>query len=154
MASIVVECDLGRLRLEEQAGAITGCRWTEAAADGAAATPLLERAARQLAEYFAGERAAFDLPLAPAGTPFQRRVWQALTAIPYGETRSYRKLAAAVGSPGASRAVGTANARNPVSIFIPCHRVIRASGEVGGYSGGSAAKGRLLALEAGRAAGA
>lgn len=96
---------------------------------------LGRRIAGQLAEYFAGERRAFDLPLAATGTPFQRRVWAALAAIPWGETRSYMKIAAEAGSPAASRAVGQANARNPLPIVVPCHRVLAADGGIGGYLG-------------------
>ena len=101
----------------------------------------------QLAEYFAGERTAFDLPLAPAGTPFQMDVWDALRRIPYGETRCYGDLAKELGRPGAARAVGAANGRNPISIVVPCHRVVGSTGTLTGYAGGVAVKERLLALE-------
>ena len=103
----------------------------------------------QLTEYFAGERRQFDLTLAPAGTPFQQRVWRALLDIPYGETTSYGELAARIGQRNASRAVGLANGSNPVSIVIPCHRVIGANGKLTGYGGGLPNKERLLALERG-----
>jgi methylated-DNA-[protein]-cysteine S-methyltransferase len=103
----------------------------------------------QLEEYFAGERQEFELDLAPSGTPFQLSVWRALRAIPYGETASYGEIAAAVGQPGAARAVGGANNRNPIAIVVPCHRVIGASGSLTGYGGGLPRKERLLALEAG-----
>lgn len=109
--------------------------------------PVLARAAAQLAEYFAGRRRAFDLPLAPAGTPFQRAVWSALAAIPFGETCSYAELARAVGRPRAVRAVGAANGRNPLPIVLPCHRVIGSDGSLTGYAGGLGMKRRLLALE-------
>lgn len=112
--------------------------------------PVLAEAARQLAAYFAGERTQFDLPLNPAGTAFQRTVWAALRTIPHGETRSYGALAAAIGRPGAARAVGAANARNPISIVVPCHRVIGAAGALTGFAGGLATKAALLALERGR----
>jgi methylated-DNA-[protein]-cysteine S-methyltransferase len=102
----------------------------------------------QLEEYFAGERRTFDLPLDPAGTPFQKRVWSALRDIPYGETTSYGKTAAAVGVPDAARAVGLANGQNPISIVVPCHRVIGANGSLTGYGGGLDAKRWLLAHEA------
>ena len=101
----------------------------------------------QLAEYFSGERRAFDLPLAPAGTPFQLEVWDALGRIPYGETRGYGDLARELGRPGAARAVGAANGRNPISIVVPCHRVVGSTGTLTGYAGGLEAKERLLALE-------
>jgi methylated-DNA-[protein]-cysteine S-methyltransferase len=103
----------------------------------------------QLEEYFAGERREFDLDLAPKGTPFQLEVWSALREIPYGETASYREIAVAVGQPGAARAVGGANNRNPIAIVVPCHRVIGADGSLTGYGGGLPRKRRLLALEAG-----
>jgi len=102
---------------------------------------------KQLTEYFAGERTKFDLPLAMAGTPFQRTVWAALRDIPYGETISYGQLADRIGRPTASRAVGLANGRNPVSIIVPCHRVVGATGDLTGYGGGIERKRALLAFE-------
>ena len=108
---------------------------------------LIDEARRQLAAYFAGERRDFDLPLAPRGTEFQRAVWQALAAIPYGRTASYAELAARVGRPGAARAVGAANGRNPLPIVLPCHRVIGAGGDLTGFGGGLPTKRYLLALE-------
>lgn len=102
---------------------------------------------RQLAAYFAGTLTEFDLPLAPSGTPFQRRVWEALRAIPYGETISYAELAGLVGAPGAARAVGAANGRNPISIVVPCHRVVGSGGALTGYSGGLDRKAALLEFE-------
>ncbi|MCY4344291.1 MAG: methylated-DNA--[protein]-cysteine S-methyltransferase [Gammaproteobacteria bacterium] len=101
----------------------------------------------QLDGYFAGRRQRFDLPLAPSGTAFQRKVLAALQAIPYGETRSYKEVAAAIGKPRAVRAVGAANGRNPIPIIIPCHRVIGSDGSLTGFGGGLAAKRALLALE-------
>lgn len=103
----------------------------------------------QLDDYFGGRRRTFDLDLVPTGTEFQLRVWSALRRIPYGETWSYRELADAVGSPNASRAVGSANGQNPHSIIVPCHRVIGANGSLTGYGGGLARKRLLLDLEAG-----
>ena len=111
------------------------------------ATPLLLEACRQLREYFAGERKAFALPLAPAGTEFQKKVWAALRDIPWGETRSYGDIARAIGKPTACRAVGMANGRNPLPVFIPCHRVIGTNGSITGYSGGLEKKRFLLRLE-------
>jgi methylated-DNA-[protein]-cysteine S-methyltransferase len=108
---------------------------------------LLDTAARQLAEYFGGSRTRFDLPVELDGTPFQRTVWQALRSIPYGATISYGELAGRIGQPSASRAVGLANGRNPVSIVVPCHRVIGANGSLTGYGGGIERKRFLLALE-------
>jgi methylated-DNA-[protein]-cysteine S-methyltransferase len=107
----------------------------------------LESARSQLEAYFAGELRDFDLPLAPEGTAFQRRVWKALCGIPYGATISYGELARRIGQPQASRAVGLANGRNPISIIVPCHRVIGADGTLTGYGGGLARKRWLLAHE-------
>lgn len=109
--------------------------------------PLLDRARRQLEEYFAGKRRSFDLPLAPQGTPFQRQVWEALATIGYGQTLSYGQLAARVGKPAASRAVGAASGRNPLPIVLPCHRVIGANGALTGFGGGLPTKEFLLRLE-------
>lgn len=109
---------------------------------------LLQAAITQLKEYFAGARHSFDLPLDPQGTAFQQKVWQGLQTIPYGETLSYGQLALRIGAePGASRAVGAANGRNPISIIIPCHRVIGSSGKLTGFAGGLNSKQQLLALE-------
>jgi methylated-DNA-[protein]-cysteine S-methyltransferase len=110
---------------------------------------VLQRTAEQLAEYFAGERREFDLPLAPVGTEFQVAVWRQLARIPFGVTCSYGELAREVGRPSASRAVGAANGRNPIAIILPCHRVIGASGELTGYGGGLPMKRWLLDHEHG-----
>jgi methylated-DNA-[protein]-cysteine S-methyltransferase len=107
----------------------------------------LRDARRQLDEYFAGKRTAFELPLALRGTPFQMKVWRALLRIPFGATASYGEIATAIGRPGASRAVGGANHRNPIPIIVPCHRVIGSDGSLTGYGGGEPIKRRLLALE-------
>lgn len=109
--------------------------------------PLLLRAKAELTEYFAGERTAFTMPLDPEGTPFQKRVWDALRTIPFGETRSYRDIADIIGQPTATRAVGLANGRNPIGIIVPCHRVIGRDGSLTGYAGGLAAKSWLLEHE-------
>jgi methylated-DNA-[protein]-cysteine S-methyltransferase len=108
---------------------------------------ILLEAGRQLQEYFAGSRQAFELELDFAGTEFQRRVWGALLTIPYGETRSYGQIAEQIGSPAAVRAVGAANGRNPISIIAPCHRVIGSNGKLTGFAGGLETKARLLAHE-------
>lgn len=108
---------------------------------------LLREAAAQLGDYFAGKRRTFDLPLAPQGTDFQLDVWQALRAIPYGETISYAQLATRIGKPSAMRAVGAANGRNPLPIVVPCHRVIGADGTLTGFGGGLPTKHFLLKLE-------
>ena len=113
-------------------------------------TPLIGKAHRQLCEYFAGKRTEFDLPLAPRGTEFEQSVWNALLAIPFGETRTYGETAAAIGNPKACRAVGRANGANPICIVIPCHRVIGADGKLTGYSAGMEFKKFLLKLEGNR----
>lgn len=152
-----VDSPVGPLRLSSDGTHLTGV-WYEthrhgpedvgAEVDPADAPAVLTEAARQLAEYFAGERSDFDLPVAASGTAFQERVWAALGEIPYGQTWSYGELAEAVGSPGAARAVGLANGRNPVSIVVPCHRVVGANGAITGYGGGVERKQILLDLEA------
>ena len=112
-----------------------------------AAHPILIETERQLGEYFAGQRRTFDLPLSFAGSDFQKRVWSALLTIPFGETRSYGEIAHQLGNPGASRAVGAANGRNPISIVAPCHRVVGSTGKLTGFAGGLDAKQYLLELE-------
>jgi methylated-DNA-[protein]-cysteine S-methyltransferase len=116
--------------------------------------PVLDRMERELAEYFEGTRTVFEVPLAPKGTPFQLAVWKALDAIPFGELRSYKDVAVAIGRPTACRAVGAANGQNPIAIVLPCHRVIGSSGDLTGYGGGMPRKKWLLAHESkGEAAG-
>lgn len=139
---------VGRLCIGEENGSITRVTWQQIpAAAEAGETPLLAACKAQLDEYFAGDRKTFDLPLNPKGTEFQRKVWKALTEIPYGETRTYGEIAAAAGSPKAARAVGMANHNNPIAIIVPCHRVIGANGKLVGYAGGMGQKEFLLALE-------
>ena len=135
---------VGDLTLTEEEGAIVALDWGWVEAQET--TPLLAEARTQLQSYFDGERLAFSLPLAPAGTPYQRRVWQALCEIPPGTTRTYADIARSAG--GSPRAVGGANGRNPIPIVIPCHRVVATTG-IGGYSGGDGlpTKRFLLALE-------
>lgn len=148
--ALVVDSPVGPLRLVENGAALTHvCFGEEKAPDGTrvGGSPLLSEAAEQLSEYFAGRRRAFDLPLAPFGTEFQRRVWAELRRIPYGETRFYAQVAEALGQPGASRAVGQANNRNPLAIIIPCHRVLGRDGHLTGYAGGVEIKEYLLKLE-------
>jgi methylated-DNA-[protein]-cysteine S-methyltransferase len=111
--------------------------------------PVLLLAERQLAEYFAGTRKSFDLPLDFSGTPFQKQVWSELLTIPFGQTRTYGEIAVAIGKPRAFRAVGAANGKNPISIIAPCHRVIGKDGSLTGFAGGLAAKECLLGIEAG-----
>lgn len=111
------------------------------------AHPILNRAVQQLGQYFAGTRTNFDLPIEMRGTQFQNKVWQALQTIPYGLTKSYGQIANQINQPSACRAVGMANGRNPISIIVPCHRVIGSSGQLTGFAGGLDVKARLLQLE-------
>jgi methylated-DNA-[protein]-cysteine S-methyltransferase len=149
-----VESPIGRLLLTSDGTALTGLFTrperksysTEGWAEDAGIAPLA-LAALQLNEYFAGTRRTFDLPMRLDGTPFQQRVWRELTEIPYGETWSYGQLAKRIGNPNASRAVGLANGQNPISILVPCHRVIGADGSLTGYGGGLERKSWLLAHE-------
>lgn len=110
-------------------------------------TQLLKEAAKQINEYFSGNRKSFELPISPSGTEFQKSVWNALQAIPFGETRSYKEIAIAVGNEKACRAVGMANNKNPISLIIPCHRVIGTNGKLVGYAGGLKVKEYLLNME-------
>ena len=147
----IVDSPVGRLSITEANGAVARIAWSDHEAGEPhgqpGETPLLARAARQLGEYFAGERRDFDLPLAPAGTAFQRRVWTEMARIPFGATESYGTLARKTGS--VARAVGGACGANPIPIVIPCHRVLGADGALGGFSGGRgpATKRALLELE-------
>ena len=133
--------------VEASAASTLGSPAPVTAPAAAAPTPLLANAERQLREYLAGERTVFELPLHARGTEFQRAVWARLAAIPYGETRTYGQIAAEVGKPLASRAVGGANNKNPLGIVVPCHRVIGASGALVGYASGVDHKSFLLNLE-------
>ena len=139
----------GRPMLETQVARVAG-RFGSMPVPGR--HPLLDALEVELAEYFRGERRAFDLPLALSGTEFQEKVWRLLSDIPYGETISYDELARRAETPGGQRAVGRANGDNRIAVVIPCHRVVRADGRLGGYGGGLDRKRRLLALERGRAA--
>lgn len=152
----VVDSPIDPLLLVGDGDAITGLYMTRhrgrhgIGADWVRDDRAFSAAAAQLAEYFAGERRDFDLVLRAEGREFQQRVWAALCDIPYGETISYGELARRVGDPGAARAVGAANGQNPISIVVPCHRVIGADGSLTGYGGGLDRKRHLLDLEAGR----
>lgn len=137
---------IGIIYLESEFDAVTKLQYADEVRP-AESCPLLDVAERQLREYLAGVRRAFDLPLDPGGTPFQRQVWAALREIPYGETRSYKDIALRVGKPGGTQAVGMANNRNPIAIVIPCHRVIGANGALVGYGGGVDRQAFLLRLE-------
>jgi methylated-DNA-[protein]-cysteine S-methyltransferase len=153
-----IESPVGRLSITEAGGAVVRIAWAGRQAGDRAdnpgaqpgETPLLTRAAEQLDQYFAGTRRDFDLPLDPAGTPFQRRVWAEMARIPFGATASYGALARKVGS--VARAVGGACGANPIPIVIPCHRVLGEGGALGGFSGGTgpATKRALLELEGAR----
>lgn len=139
----------GRMTIVDGGGAVVRIGFGVLDVEGSALSPtaLTNEAATQLMEYFAGKRRTFSLPLAPKGTPFQKEVWQALSSIPYGQTRSYADIAAQVGRPKAYRAVGMANNRNPIPIIIPCHRVVGSSGDMVGYAYGTKIKRYLLELE-------
>ncbi|MGP4000261.1 methylated-DNA--[protein]-cysteine S-methyltransferase [Streptomyces sp. 8N706] len=151
----VVESPVGRLTLVATDGVLSGLYMTEQRhrpAEDTFGTPdaaPFTEAAQQVEAYFAGELTDFALPLHLEGTPFQRRVWSALRAIPYGATITYGQLAERLGNPSASRAVGLANGRNPIGIIVPCHRVVGAGGSLTGYGGGLDRKRRLLDLESG-----
>jgi methylated-DNA-[protein]-cysteine S-methyltransferase len=142
-----IETPIGPLWLEAAGGGLRAIAF-EGPAGASLDDALLAEAEEQLRAYFAGELRQFDLPITPVGTAFQRRMWDAVAAIPYGTTTTYSALAAGIGSPRASRAVGAANGRNPLPIVVPCHRVIGASGALTGYGGGLGVKLALLALEA------
>ncbi|MFL5870805.1 MAG: methylated-DNA--[protein]-cysteine S-methyltransferase [Solirubrobacterales bacterium] len=151
----VVASPVGDLLLVGDGSALTGLHMQEGPGrreppgERRPAARPFAAAREQLAEYFAGRRTRFDLPLAAAGTPFQRRVWAALEQIPFGETAAYGELATRLGAPAAARAVGAANGRNPISIVVPCHRLVGRGGALTGYGGGIERKRFLLALEAG-----
>ena len=141
---------IGCLGLAECGGAIVELALrAQPAAKQLPEPEVIRRAFDQIEEYLAGRRKNFDVPLHVEGTPFMRRVWDELCKIPYGETRSYKDIAVAIGRPSAIRAVGMANSRNPIALIIPCHRVIGADGKLVGFGGGLDMKRRLLDLEAG-----
>lgn len=137
----------GRLKIACQNGAVTLLALTNEPVQTEGRTALTDLAFAQVTQYLEGRRQVFDFPYILQGTPFQKKVWCALAAIPYGETRSYGDIAAAVGSPRACRAVGMANHRNPILIAVPCHRVVGADGALVGYGGGLEMKKALLGLE-------
>ena len=147
---------VGKLKLVASSGALVAILWEKERPNRVKLDEMsldlqhsiLIEAERQLSEYFAGERTEFDLPFQPEGTEFQKKVWRALREIPFGKTKSYLDLAKAIGSPNASRAVGAANGTNPLSIVVPCHRVVGADGALTGFAGGLETKAALLALEA------
>lgn len=139
---------VGKLCIGERNGAITRVTWQQLPKEWVLEeTELIRKCKQQLDEFFEGKRKTFDLPLAPEGTAFQKRVWDALREIPYGETRTYKDIAIAVDSPKGFRAVGMANNKNPIAIMVPCHRVIGTNGKLVGYAAGMEIKTWLLALE-------
>ena len=141
---LTVDTPTGPVTITAEEGEIVAVRWGSGGSDD---SPLLQNAAQQMRDYFAGARREFDLPLSPRGTDFHRAVWREMLAIPYGQTKSYGDLARATG--GIARAVGTACGANPIPIFIPCHRVLAADRQLGGFSGGRGpeTKATLLTLE-------
>ena len=148
-----LDTPIGRLRLVSRGEHLVGIEFEgqQRAPEGEETSdPVLTACAAPLQEYFAGRRRTFTLPLAPKGTPFQRAVWHALETIPFGELRSYREVAEAIGKPTAVRAVGAANGRNPLPIVVPCHRVVGSDGSLTGFAGGVEIKRRLLVLEGSR----
>ena len=145
------DTEIGEITISEHGGKITGLFFSRSHVPEKSAelmeSEILKETHAQLEAYFKGKLRKFSLPLAPRGTPFQERVWKALCDIPYGATASYSDIAAAVDNPKACRAVGNANNRNPISIIIPCHRVIAKDGKLAGYGGGISIKEKLLKLE-------
>ena len=146
MPSVTCLSPIGPLTITEENGALTALTFSGGETQRPS-TPLLKEAVSQLTAYFAGQRQVFELPLSPRGTAFQKQVWDALCRVPYGQTCSYGQLAHAIGRDRACRAVGMANHRNPLPIFIPCHRCVGADGSLTGYAGGLAAKKYMLQLE-------
>lgn len=143
------ETDIGILTIGSDEDALTMVGFGSLHSEGAIheRNRITDMAASEIREYLDGKRMEFDIPLRPHGTPFQKRVWQVLLAIPYGETRSYKEIAIMADSPKGFRAVGMANNRNPIAIIIPCHRVIGADGSMTGYGGGLDIKKKLLLIE-------
>ena len=148
-----LETPIGPLTITATKKAVTAIRFGTQVPEGstpctgAEATPLLRKAAEEIGDYFAGSRRKFTLPLAPEGTPFQQKVWEALRTIPYGETRTYKQIAIQIGHNQSFRAVGMASNRNPIAIVVPCHRVIGYDGKLTGHAGGLDIKEQLLELE-------
>src|SRR3954452_21578129 len=150
MPATIIPSPVGPLHARTRDGALIALSMRRAAPADDGDDPVLAALAEQLDAYFAGDLSTFDVPLELHGNPFERRVWDALLEIPYGETISYGELARRIGAPTAARAVGLANSRNPVAILVPCHRVIGANGKLTGYAGGLDMKRALLDLEGGR----
>lgn len=152
----VMDSPLGMLTLYGNGKALTAIRISDkplankAEQEAGAKDAVLNKAKTQLQKYFKGKLSAFDVPLEVVGTPFQKKVWKALSKIPFGKTASYKDIAVMIGNPKACRAVGTANGKNPLCIVVPCHRIIANDGSLGGYTGGLSKKRYLLSLEAER----
>lgn len=144
-----LDSPFGKILLEAQRDQLIGCRFISKSENFPNETniPILQTAKKQLEEYFLGKRQNFDINLQPQGTTFQQKVWQALQKIPYGETASYKDVAISINHSKAYRAIGLANNKNPIAIFIPCHRVIGCNGKLVGYAGGLDIKQKLLNLE-------
>ncbi len=138
---------IGLVQIGGTASEVTSLDFVERRREKTESNPLLDRAARQIAEYFAGKRQVFDVPISYQGTDFQERVWGQLLKVPYGKTASYQDIARGVGSPLAVRAVGAANGKNPISLIVPCHRIIGSNGTLVGYGGGLWRKEWLLKHE-------
>ncbi len=152
VSQMKIESKIGPLYLIGSEKSLQGVFWEKQSAplvgkNSVTEKTVLVKAAIQIEEYLAGKRKRFDIPLSAEGTDFQKSVWKELAKIPYGESRSYKEIAVAVGDASASRAVGMANGKNPLCIIVPCHRVISSDGSLGGYSGGLSIKKRLLSLE-------
>ncbi len=146
-SQLIMESKLGRILLEAKENKLTGCHFTKEKATSKQADLFLFKVKEELEEYFSGQRKEFDIPLAPQGTDFQKKVWKALQNINYGTTASYKEIAQKINNPKAVRAVGMANNQNPIAIIIPCHRVIGSNGKLVGYAGGLELKQKLLELE-------
>lgn len=149
MKTAIYHSPFGDMELDYEEDAVTALKMAEKKAVREAPEGLALKVFRELDEYFQGKRKTFDIPLRTHGTPFQEKVWAALRAIPYGEVRSYKEVAEAIGHPKAYRAVGMANNANPIFIIVPCHRVIGSDGSLTGYGGGLPMKKALLSLEKG-----
>lgn len=147
MNTVVFDSPIGKLWLSAENGRLVSLSFNEKTADKEISEPVLNEAVKQLSEYFAGSRRTFSLPLEPRGTEFQKAVWNELLKIPFGETKTYGEIAAEMGKPKASRAVGMGCNRNPIAIIIPCHRVVGKNGSLTGFAGGLDVKGKLLEHE-------
>ena len=142
-----VDSPIGLIEVSGTSDAIVSCLFVDQRRRDAVSNPVVDLAIRQLEEYLAGDRRAFDVPIALQGTDFQKQVWQQLLTVPFGQTASYRDIATAIGNPQAVRAVGAANGQNPISIIVPCHRIVGSDGSLVGYGGGLWRKEWLLKHE-------